>query len=455
MANKFWPMILGRWILPGGDYLFGQDMMKRFHYLEEAQWWDRERIYAERDQALAKLVQVAYKEVPFYTDLMDQACVKPQDIKTHFDLQRLPIVTKEMFRQHYPHATVRATGQKQYEVRTSGSTGTNFCVMEDRRTAGWHRSSFLLALHWAGWKLGEPHLQTGMTLQRSLDRKLKDVFMRCHYVSAYDLRDVNLDRNLDRIKHHNLYHVWGYPGSLYFLARRALQRGFSQKFRSIVTWGDMLYPHYRETIEKAFGVRVHDTYGCAEGIQIAAQCGYGTAYHIHALDAVVEFVDDNGQPVAVGQPGNLIITRLHAGPMPLIRYRIGDVGMSCGETICECGREFDLLQSIQGRETDAVLTPHGNRLIVHFFTGILEHFPEVDSFQVVQETIDSMLIRIVPSTKFTKDLETRIVRSLQEKGAMGIRIDIKTVDEIPISPTGKRRFVISHVSKSDQSLNVV
>ncbi len=42
------------------------------------------------------------------------------------------------------------------------------------------------------------------------------------------------------------------------------------------------------------------------------------------------------------------------------------------------------MQSIQGRSADIVTTPSGNRLIVHFFTGVLEHFSEVDSFQVVQ-----------------------------------------------------------------------
>ena len=59
----------------------------------------------------------------------------------------------------------------------------------------------------------------------------------------------------------------------------------------------MLYPHYRATIEKAFQTKATDTYGCAEGVQIAAQCECGT-YHIHTLDAVVEFLNDEGRPAA-------------------------------------------------------------------------------------------------------------------------------------------------------------
>jgi len=455
MSSKVWSGILNHLILPAGDSLFGQHMMKRFHHLEEAQWWNRDRIYAERDKALVDLIRIAYKEVPFYRDLMNQNRIIPQDIKTPADLHKLPIVTKEMFRRHYPHNTVRHTGSKQFEVHTSGSTGTNFCVVEDRRTTGWHRASFLLSLTWAGWKIGEPHLQTGMTVQRSLDRKLKDIFMRCHYFSAQNLSNENLDRCLQELERHNLDHLWGYPAGLYLVASRALQKGFYRKLKSVITWGDGVYPHYREAMKKAFGVEINDTYGCGEGMQMAAQCGHSTGYHIHSLDVIIEAVDDNGQAVPPGSIGNLLITRLYPGPMPLIRYRIGDLGILGNSATCECGRGFDVLASLQGRETDAVITPDGKRLIGVFFAGVIQHFPEIESYQVIQEKLDSIVVRVVPRKEFTAESGKNIVRSLQEQGATGLRINVETVDEIKVGQTGKRRFIISNVSKSDHLLDVV
>ena len=148
----------------------------------------------------------------------------------------------------------------------------------------------------------------------------------------------------------------------------------------------MLFPRYRTKIEEAFETTVFDTYGCSEGFHIAAQCGLEDHYHIQDLDVIVEFLDDDDQPVPPGIPGHVVVTRLHPGPMPFIRYKVGDIAeYKMGK--CSCGRNFSLLKSIQGRNTDVVLTPGGNRLIVHFFTGILEHFPEIDSFQVVQDDI--------------------------------------------------------------------
>src|SRR5581483_2649915 len=110
-------------------------------------------------------------------ELMDNAGVKPDDVRCPADLHRLPVVSKAMLQAGYPGLTTRSTGRKTYESFTSGSTGTNFRVREDSQTAGWYRASLLLALEWAGWAIGEPHLQTGMTLSRSLDRRLTDALL--------------------------------------------------------------------------------------------------------------------------------------------------------------------------------------------------------------------------------------------------------------------------------------
>jgi phenylacetate-CoA ligase len=102
------------------------------------------------------------------------------------------------------------------------------------------------------------------------------------------------------------------------------------------------------------------------------------------------------------------------------------------------------MESIQGRDTDVVVTPSGNRLIVHFFTGILNHFPEVESFQVVQETPGQILVRVVPAVGFSEETPPRIVAALRARGA-DLEIEVEPVQEIPVAPSGKRRFVISRL----------
>jgi phenylacetate-CoA ligase len=432
--------------MPAGDRLFGQQLIRRLRFLREAQWWPRERIEAYRAEALRALLATAHAEVPFYRELWDQHGVRVADIQNPAGLARLPFVTKNLIRPAYPDRITRPTGQKTYEVSSSGSTGANFRVREDFATAGHYRAAFMLVLEWSGWRTGVRHMQTGMTSRTSLDRRLKDFFFRTHYVRAFDLTDAHLDKALDELERHRIDHLWGYPGSIYYLARHARKRNWNRPLTGIVTWGDMLYPHQRREAESVFGTRVVDTYGCGEGIQVSAQCGFGDHYHTQDLDTVVEYVDDAGNPVPPGTPGNVLLTRLHPGPMPLIRYRVGDVATARAQLTCACGREWGQLESLQGRESDAVVTPDGNRLIVHFFTGILEYFTEVDQFQVVQTEADRLLVRIL-TADYSPELGRRIVQALASKGITGMTIEVEPVADIPASPSGKRRFVMSLLPK--------
>ncbi len=445
--SKLWSWMLRSLILPFGDLVFRQNMINRLKFLEKAQWWDWEQIEKYRNDNLKKLVTIAYNEVLFYRNLFDSIKVKPDDINTPDDLRKLPVVTKDMLRKYFPDGTVRNTGRKTHKVCTSGSTGENFCVIEDLPTMAWYRASNLLALEWAGWNIGESHLQTGINLNRSFDRKIKDFLLKCYYISAYNLSDENLDKALIILEKYKIKHLWGYPGSLYYLAKRAKQKGWNIPLKTIVTWGDNLYKHYRDTIESAFKQKVIDTYGCSEGMQISAQCGYDNLYHIHSLDVIVEYLDEKGNPVPEGETGSIVVTRLYPGPMPLIRYKVGDVGISGKSIKCKCGRGFEVMKSIQGRETDIILTPSGNRLIVHFFTGILENFKEISQYQVVQDTLEYFTIKIVPAVNFTEVTKKQIIDIMRKRGGEDINIKFEIVDEIPILPSGKRRFVISNLKK--------
>lgn len=448
LRNRSRTWFLRNLLLPAGDLYFQQSLMKRLKFLEKAQWWDRERLYGYRNRLLTDLIAVAWREVPFYRELMEKSNISKESIRRPEDLQRLPIVVKDMLRAAYPERVTRKTGQKTYEQHSSGSTGANFFVLEDPQTTGWYRATVLLCLEWAGWQIGEKHVQTGMTIERSLDRRLKDRLLGCQYVSASDLSDRSLDKTLELIDHDGIQHLWGYPGTLYYLALRAREKGWNQPMRSLVTWGDQLFGHYRKAIEGVFGTRVYDTYGCSEGMQMAAQCGHGDGYHVHTLDVILEFVDEQGNPASRQSSANLIVTRLHAGPMPLIRYQVGDVGIKGTADTCVCGRSFDVMQSIEGRTTDVVKTPSGNRLIVHFFTGILDKFEEIHSFQVVQKELSAALIRVATPDggPLSAVAVQRIKSALQRRGMSDMRIDIEQVAEIPVSPSGKRRFIISELA---------
>jgi phenylacetate-CoA ligase len=264
------------------------------------------------------------------------------------------------------------------------------------------------------------------------------------YVSAFDLSDAVLDHYLSIIDDGRLEFVMGYPGSVFFLAQRARKLGFNRRLRGIVCWGDNLYPNYRREIEKAFRCRVTDTYGCGEGIQVAAQCGEG-AYHVFMPHVIAEVVDEDGNPVPAGASGTVLLTRLDAGAMPLIRYRVGDMGRMGHATACPCMRGLETILAIDGRDTDVIFTPRGNRLIVHFFTGIFEYFPSVDTFRITQDRPKAIRVEIVPRPDFESGHWDQIKKEILEKGDPELEIEMTLVPNIPAESSNKRRFVVSTI----------
>ena len=144
VTDRSWSWLLRNIVLPVGDAVTHQGMVRRYEFLEKAQWWPEERIQAFQAERLQELMRTAY-EVPFYRDLLDERKLSWQDFQKPADLRHFPLVSKDMMRANYPHRMTRNTGMRQYESCTSGSTGANFTVREDAATAGQYRAAAWLA----------------------------------------------------------------------------------------------------------------------------------------------------------------------------------------------------------------------------------------------------------------------------------------------------------------------
>jgi phenylacetate-CoA ligase len=132
--------------------------------------------------------------------------------------------------------------------------------------------------------------------------------------------------------------------------------------------------------------------------------------------------------------------------MPLIRYAVGDIAVGAGDRQCPCGRGFELLESIEGRDSDFVSSPSGKRYVVHFFALVIEHYPQVQQYQVVQNSADSIVIRLVTDSG-RADFAPAMVKDFRKHGLTDMKIEIVPVSHIPSSPSGKRRFVMNEATK--------
>lgn len=116
-------------------------------------------------------------------------------------------------------------------------------------------------------------------------------------------------------------------------------------------------------------------------------------YHIDADQLIMEVVRGN-EHAASGERGEIVVTALLNYAMPLIRYRVGDVGIFHEET-CSCGRSLPMLKSIEGRLVDCFTLSNGRKVTPKLIMNAIQGTHGVTRYQVVQESVNKVTIELM------------------------------------------------------------
>jgi phenylacetate-CoA ligase len=206
---------------------------------------------------------------------------------------------------------------------------------------------------------------------------------------------------------------------------------------------ERLYDDQRTAIEEVFGCPVANGYGGRDAGFIAHACPKGRL-HVTAEDIIVEIIGSDGHPVSTGHAGEIVVTHLATSEFPFIRYRTGDIGV-LGEDVCPCGRGLPVLGDIQGRTTDFVVAKDGTILHGLALIYVIRDLPGINSFKIVQESLDQTRIQLVLEPDFDTNLMTDIERGIKNRLGADVKIKLEPVAEIPAEQSGKFRYVVSNV----------
>jgi phenylacetate-CoA ligase len=427
---------------------FNRDFERWMELFERSQWWGPEALKAHQDREVAALVAYCYESVPFYRAVMDERRLRPADVATRGDLYKLPIVTKDTIRTN-PSAFlargIRAVSLK--ESPTSGTTGASFTVLWDRETDVLWNAVLWRHRAWSGFRFGMryasllgrvvvPLEQSGPPFWR-WNRPWNQVLF-----SSFHLKAGNIGAYVDAMRGFGIEALECYPSTGYVLARFLEDRGERLPLRHVVTSSETLLPIQRDVMERVFGARVLDYYGMSEAVLFAGECGRSPGYHLHAEIGVEEIVDEFGEPVLVGRPGRLLGTGLVNRSMPLLRYEIGDVA-NLQQEKCPCGRGLPRLGPVTTKAEDLVVAPDGRLISSSTLTHPFKPLDRVEKSQIVQEALDRLLILIVPRPGYCDEDTRHLVREMQRRVGQDMRIRVELVEDIPVGPSGKYRWVIS------------
>jgi phenylacetate-CoA ligase len=167
--------------------------------------------------------------------------------------------------------------------------------------------------------------------------------------------------------------------------------------------------------------------------------------HISAEDIIVEIVDRDGRPLPPGEAGEIVVTHLATADFPFIRYRTGDVA-ALDDRACSCGRGLPLLKDIQGRTTDFVVAKDGTVMHGLALIYVLRDTPGVDSFKIVQESLDQTRVLLVPGAGYGEPARRRIEEGLKQRLGTDVKVVLEEVPRIDAERSGKFRYVVSEVA---------
>ncbi|MBX3348450.1 MAG: phenylacetate--CoA ligase family protein [Nitrospira sp.] len=459
-----WKMAL-YWKLPvflqeAGLSIYARKLEKIYYgtgYEEYRQWlrtwktWSHAEIVSHQNHRLREIVQLAGMHVPYYREKWKTAFWR--NVHSASDLSLLPRLDKQELRRHEGAFLVEGLDPKSLWVeKTSGSTGTSLRVY-------WPMT---MVPKW--WAMTESTVrnvaEVGQDVPRAMmggrpivpGASLSGPYWRYNrhwrqlYLSSYHVSRRTAPEYAEAIRTYGSEWITGYPSAIAALAEGALDANVAPiKLTSAIVSGDTLTASMRTSIEQFFQCKCFDSYGQCEGVCVAMECAWGRM-HVVSSVGIIEILRDDGSPCLPGEIGEMVATGLMNDAMPLVRYRLGDMAAWSKDTGCLCGSPEPIIESIEGRMDDYLITEDGRQ--IGRLSTATKRSPSIHSAQIVQDRPGHAYLLVRPSEGYqTKDAEMVREDILERIG--DFHIDIVEVSEIPRTAQGKTRLVVRLCEKPE------
>jgi phenylacetate-CoA ligase len=422
-----------------------EEVLQRAH-------WGRTDILRLQTERLRSLLGHSLRMVPYYRDLAASLSLAPCDFQQASDIQKLPILRRRdatTFRDRLIAEDIE--NRSSIKLKTSGTTGAALEVILDRSAyreqwATWwrYRSAHgVQRTEWCGYFGG----QTVVPL-----RVNSPPYWRVNYpsrqilYSPMHLSSDALPHYVMDIKRRNIRWLHGYPSIIAILARHILNYGPDLKLNWVTVGGETVFASQKQVIERAFGCRCIQHYGCVEGAANFSECNAGNLHADEDLCAI--------ELLPTGEAGQFAIvgTNLVNFAMPLIRYDTGDV---CGPPIqnCSCCKGGLVVARIDGRRDDFIVLADGRLCCT--LDEVFVQLSNIHDAQIVQSVPGSVVVRIVPTKQWTKYDERKLLDEIYYRVGELLDVKVQYCNALERTRSGKFRLVDSRCGRVDEEFSIL
>jgi len=423
---------------------YAQAIHERLH-------WSEGRLEQFRLNRCRSVLQHAGTNVPYYHQLFKKAGFDPQEFTSFSQLEEIPILTRQRVKDQFALLQDPSVDKRSLRsVSTGGTTGSPVRLLADRSSDLERKLVTDRMYAMAGRPLGTPTLLIAgspidIQAWTSLIRRAKNYLYNVTVRSSFNLTPESTSRLIAELASNKYEVVIAYASVFDILSANLQQRGLNLQIPKIIPSAEPVSNVQRERWHKIFGTEVFEIYGSREMNSIAGESCDHNGLVVNSDIYHVEITNAQGKVLPLGNPGLITITSFLDRGMPLIRYQLGDIGV-LSEPADDIAPNFPRLRITHGRVLDVICCPSGKMLPGEFFPHLIKEISDhVERFQVVQERIDHIIVRVQPRPtwipEYVEYLRDKI--STQIDGEM--QIDIKVVEKIKVSASGKFRTTMNRI----------
>jgi phenylacetate-CoA ligase len=387
---------------------------------------------------------------------MEEAGIKPEDIRSLDDLVHLPFTTKEDLRENYPFGLFAAPMEEVVRIHaSSGTTGKMTVVGYTRNDINIWAQVMARTIACAGGTAND-------RIQVAYGYGLFTGGLGVHYgaelmgATVIPISGGNTKRQIQIMKDFASTMLACTPSYALYLAEGALEEGVDPRelpLRAGIFGAEPWSANMRKEIEAKLGITAIDIYGLSEiiGPGVASECLEQNGLHVFEDHFFVEVVDpETGKPLPPGEKGELVFTTLTKEAFPVIRYRTRDISILYPEP-CACGRTMTRMNRILGRTDDMLIIRGINVFPTQIESALLEIGETEPHYMLVvdrQNQLDELEVWVEVSEELFSDevrkmehLESRIKQKIESTLGIGVRVKLVEPKTIPRSEGKAKRVV--------------
>jgi len=432
-------------------------LMTEMYWNEKIETMPLKELRKHQLKKLRNIVKYCYDNTRFYREKFDRVGLRPEDIKTLDDLEKIPFTTKEDLRDNYPFGMVAVDLRDLVEVHASSGTTGNPTIgaYTQNDIEVWQELMARSIYTTGGRKEDVIHIAYGYGLFTG--------GLGFHYgaqkigMAIIPASGGMTKRQIKLMKDLGATILCCTPSFAVYLAETMIKEGVDPKkdlkLKSGLFGAEPWSEKIRERIEEELGIEAYDVYGLTElcGPGVSIECSEHNGLHIWNDHFLVETINpETGETLSPGEEGELVFTTLTKTGLPLLRYRTRDISVLETEK-CTCGRTHSRMMRVRGRSDDMLIV-RGVNVFPSQIEYIVMSFPELaPQYQIILDrpgALDVLTVKVelteeayknkrLDLTEFKKRIEEEI------RNITGIRADIKIVKpgEIPRTD-GKAKRVL-------------